>query len=129
MYFCKRKFDCLIWSSVNTATDLYCQKALIVFHWFTERFPQDLGLLRWIFEKFNQAFLCILQQWGLTMFTNNQMKHSKKITPSQQPNIGRFNNAVGCLALSGTGGLELVQDIMKSADYQGVLESNVQLSV
>ena len=35
----------------------------------------------------------------------------------------------GCFAASGTRGLECVQDIMKSADYKGVLECSVQPSV
>ena len=35
----------------------------------------------------------------------------------------------GCFAASETGGIECVQGIMKSADYQGVMECNVQPSV
>ena len=35
----------------------------------------------------------------------------------------------GCCAASGTWCLECVHDIMKSEDYQGILESNVQPSV
>ena len=35
----------------------------------------------------------------------------------------------GCCAASGSGCLEYVHDIMKSGDYQGILERNVQPSV
>ena len=35
----------------------------------------------------------------------------------------------GCCAASGTGRLECVHGIMKSGDYQGILECNVQPSV
>ena len=35
----------------------------------------------------------------------------------------------GCCAASGTGCLERVHGIMKSGDYQGILEQNVQPSV
>ena len=35
----------------------------------------------------------------------------------------------GCCAMSGTGCLERVHGIMKSGDYQGILERNVQLGV
>ena len=35
----------------------------------------------------------------------------------------------GCCATSGTGCLECVHGIMKSGDYQGILEHNVQPSV
>ena len=35
----------------------------------------------------------------------------------------------GCYAASGTGRLECVHGIMKSGDYQGILERNVQSSV
>ena len=35
----------------------------------------------------------------------------------------------GCCAMSGTGCLECVHGIMKSGDYQGILEHNVQPSV
>ena len=35
----------------------------------------------------------------------------------------------GCCAASGTGYLDCVHDIMKSDDYQGILECNVQPGV
>ena len=35
----------------------------------------------------------------------------------------------GCCAASGTGYLECVHGVMKSGDYQGILECNVQPSV
>ena len=63
------------------------------------------------------------------MVTENKMKPSKKRTPSLQSNMEDVHCSVmfwGCCAASVTGCLECLHGIMKSGDYQGILERNVQ---
>ena len=61
------------------------------------------------------------------MFTESKIKRSKKRTPSLQSNMEEVQWCFwGCCAASGTGCLECVHGIMKSGDYQSILERNVQ---
>ena len=63
------------------------------------------------------------------MFTENKIKSSKNNTFTTVKH-GRGSVMLwGFLAASGTGCLENVHGIMKSGEYQGILERNVGLSV
>ena len=63
-------------------------------------------------------------------FTENKMRPSKKRTLSLQSNMVEVHRCFwGCFAASGTGCPDCVHGIMKSEDYQIILERNVGPSV
>ncbi len=65
----------------------------------------------------------------MDLFTEKEMRPSKKRTAPTVKHGGGSKMFWGCFAASGTGYLDCVNGIMKSDDYQRILGCNVVASV